>query len=228
MGKGSKRYEAALKQRDPDERYELSEAVRVLKDMPGAKFDETVECAIKLGIDPKQTDQLVRGSIALPNGIGKAKRVIVFAEGEQAKAGLDAGAVEAGGAELAKKIEDGWFEFDVAIAAPSAMRFVGKLGRVLGPKGLMPSPKAGTVTENVATAVEEFAAGKIEFRNDSGGNIHGPMGKKSFEAGKLVENINAFIDHIKALRPPAAKGHYIRGVSISTSMGPGIRVQVVV
>lgn len=226
MATHSKRYRAAAGKVDRAKRYDLPEAVKVLKSFDGAKFDETVECAIRLGIDPKQTDQQVRGSVALPKGIGRAKQVIVFAEGAQADEAKAAGAIEAGGAELAKKIEDGWFDFDVAIAVPSAMRFVGKLGRVLGPKGKMPSPKAGTVTDNVESAVKEFAAGKIEFRNDSGGNIHGPMGKKSFSADDLVANIDAFIEHIKSLRPASAKGHYITGISISTSMGPGVSVQV--
>ena len=222
----SKRYRTAAEKREQYEVFQLVSALETLKTMEGARFDETVEISIKLGIDPKQSDQLVRGSIALPNGIGKSKRVIVFAEGEKAEEALAAGAIEAGGAELAKRIEGGWFDFDVAIAVPGAMRFVGKLGKLLGPKGKMPSPKSGTVTENVGDAVKEFVAGKIEFRNDPGGNIHGPMGKKSFTVEALQQNVEAFLDHIKAVRPPAAKGHYIQGISLSTSMGPGIRVHV--
>ena len=226
MGKRSKRFRAAESQRDHVRVYELDEAIGLLKKMNGARFDETVELSIKLGIDPKQTDQLVRGSIALPKGIGRTKRVIVFAEGDQAQEGIEAGAIEAGAADLAKKITDGWFDFDVAIAVPSAMRFVGKLGKILGPKGKMPSPKAGTVTENVGFAVKEFTAGKIEFRNDAGGNVHGPMGKKSFTAEDLLENIQAFIEHVKNLKPASAKGNFIQNISLSTSMGPGIRVKV--
>jgi large subunit ribosomal protein L1 len=226
MRKRSKRYRAAAGKREGQTALELGEAIGVLKSMPGARFDETVEISIKLGIDPKQSDQMVRGAIALPKGIGKSKRVIVFAEGEKADEGLAAGAVEAGGPDLAKKIEDGWFDFDVAIAVPAAMRFVGKLGKILGPKGKMPSPKAGTVTENVELAVREFSAGKIEFRSDPGGNVHGPMGKRSFAPEDLRTNIQAFLDHIKSLRPAAAKGIYIQNISLSTSMGPGIRVQV--
>lgn len=226
MQKRSKRYRAAAGKRERHEAYELSDALKKLKNMDGTRFDETVEISIKLGIDPKKTDQLVRGAIALPRGIGKQKKVIVFAEGEQAEEALKAGAIEAGGPDLAKKIEGGWFDFDVAIAVPGAMRFVGKLGKLLGPKGKMPSPKAGTVTENVGHAVGEFAAGKIEFRNDSGGNVHGPMGKKSFSVEDLNENISAFIEHIRSLKPAAAKGIFIQTISISTSMGPGVRVQV--
>lgn len=226
MRQHSKRYRAAAARRDRQAALELPAAIALLKSLPGVKFDETVEIAIKLGIDPKQSDQMVRGSIALPRGIGKKKRVIVFAEGEKAEEALAAGAVEAGGADLAKKIEGGWFEFDVAVAVPAAMRFVGKLGKVLGPKGKMPSPKAGTVTENVALAVREFAAGKIEFRTDAGGNLHGPMGKRSFSAEDLRANIEAFLGHVRNLRPPTAKGNYIEAISLSTTMGPGIRVQV--
>jgi len=226
MRKRSKRYRASAGKCGQDKVVELKEAIRILKSMEGTRFDETVEISMKLGIDPKQTDQLVRGSIALPKGIGKQKKVIVFAEGAQAEEAIQAGAIEAGGPDLAKKIEGGWFDFDVAIAVPSAMRFVGKLGKLLGPKGKMPSPKAGTVTENISHAVSEFTAGKIEFRNDSGGNIHGPMGKKSFSPEDLELNIEAFIDRIRSLKPAAAKGNYIQNISLSTSMGPGIPVQV--
>jgi len=226
MRKRSKRYRASAGKCGQYKVVELKEAIRILKSMEGTRFDETVEISMKLGIDPKQTDQLVRGSIALPKGIGKQKKVIVFAEGAQAEEAIQAGAIEAGGPDLAKKIEGGWFDFDVAIAVPSAMRFVGKLGKLLGPKGKMPSPKAGTVTENISHAVSEFTAGKIEFRNDSGGNIHGPMGKKSFSPEDLELNIEAFIDRIRSLKPAAAKGNYIQNISLSTSMGPGIPVQV--
>ncbi|MBN2491164.1 MAG: 50S ribosomal protein L1 [Planctomycetes bacterium] len=226
MRKHSKRYRAAAGKRDRRAALPLAEALALLKGMPAARFDETVEIALKLGIDPKQSDQMVRGAIALPKGIGKKKRVIVFAEGDKAEEALAAGAQAAGGPELAKKIEDGWLDFDVAIAVPAAMRFVGKLGKVLGPKGKMPSPKAGTVTDNVGLAVREFTAGKIEFRTDAGGNVHGPMGKKSFPVEDLRLNIEAFLGHVKSLRPPAAKGNYIENVSLSTTMGPGIRVQV--
>jgi large subunit ribosomal protein L1 len=226
MRKRSKRYRAAATLRDLQQVLDLDEALKSLKKMEGVKFDETVEVSVKLGIDPKQSDQSVRGAIALPKGIGKTKRVIVFAEGDKAQEAIEAGAIEAGGPDLAKKIEGGWFDFDVAIAVPAAMRFVGKLGKLLGPKGKMPSPKAGTVTENVGDAVKEFAAGKIEFRNDTGGNVHGPVGKKSFAAEDLKENIEAFLDHLKSLKPASAKGNYIQNICVSTSMGPGIRVQV--
>jgi large subunit ribosomal protein L1 len=181
---------------------------------------------LHLGIDPKQADQLVRGSISLPHGIGKQKKVIAFCEDSDIEAAKSAGAIEAGCDELVKKITDGWMDFDVAIASPKVMGKVGKLGRILGPQGKMPSPKNGTVTGNVVTAVSEFAAGKVEFRNDAGGNIHVVVGKQSFETEKLVDNIDAFVSHIKKIRPVAAKGTYIKKMSISATMSPGITVAI--
>jgi len=204
----------------------INEAVDRLKDSPSTKFDETVEVCVKLGVDPAQSDQLVRGSYSLPKGIGKQLRVIVFAEGDVAEQAKEAGAMEAGGQELVKKIEDGFMDFDVAIAVPEMMRVVGRLGRVLGPKGLMPSPKSGTVTKDVAAAVQEFAAGKIEYRTDKTGNVHAPVGKKSFAREDLVENISAFVDHIKASKPAAVKGRFMEKVAVSTTMGPGIKLQI--
>lgn len=202
----------------------LAAAVEKIKSFKSVKFDQTVECVMQLGIDPKQADQLVRGSISLPNGIGKQKRVIAFCEDSDAEAAKKAGAVEAGCDELVKKISDGWADFDVAIASPKVMGKVGKLGRVLGPQGKMPSPKNGTVTADVTEAVAEFAAGKVEYRNDSGGNVHAVVGKQSFETGKLIENIEAFVTHIKKVKPAAAKGTYLKKMCISAAMSPGITI----
>jgi len=197
------------------------------KGVKPCKFDQTVEVAVRLGIDPRQADQLVRGSIVLPHGIGKSQRVIVFAKGEAAAAAQAAGADAVGEKELADKIlKDGWLEFDVAIASPDMMGVVGPLGRVLGPRGLMPSPRAGTVTQDVAGAVKEYKAGKVEFRNDSSGNVHCVVGKMSFDAEKLVENIDALLQHINSLKPNAQKGVYIRHIALSSTMGPGISVAV--
>lgn len=222
----SKRYKAMTEGLDSHQVKPVEEAVQTLKSLKHAKFDETVEIAIKLAIDTKQADQLVRGSLSLPNGTGKSLRVIAFAEGEMAEAAKTAGAVEVGSADLADKIAKGWLDFDVAVAHPSMMRFVGKLGKMLGPKGLMPSPKSGTVTDKVGEAVAEFAAGKIEFRNDKEGNVHMIVGKVSFEAEKLVENVNAAIKHILSIRPTAVKGEYITKVTLSSTMGPGLQVSV--
>src|SRR5690606_31568165 len=201
-----KKYREAAKKVEAGRRYTLEDAVAVLAGFPKAKFDETVNLAIKLNVDPRQADQNLRGAISLPHGVGKSQRVIAFVEGDSAEQALAAGAVAVGGAELAKRIEEGWMEFDKAIAHPSQMRHVGKLGKVLGPKGLMPTPKAGTVTEDVVSAVKEFAAGKLEFRTDSGGNIHMPLGKRSFSNDKLADNLRHVLDHIKAIRPSAVKG----------------------
>ena len=202
----------------------LDQAVTLLKQFNTTKFDQTVEVAVRLGIDAKQADQLVRGSIVLPHGIGKSLRVVVFAKGDLAEQAKAAGADEIGTEELAKKIKDGWTEFDVCIAAPDMMGLVGPLGRVLGPRGLMPSPRAGTVTPDVAKTVKEYKAGKVEFRNDAAGIVHAAVGKLSFDAAKLADNINAFINHIQNLKPHSVKGHYFKGVTISATMSPGIRI----
>ncbi len=221
----SKRYKKESEQLSK-ESLSLTEAVAKVKSFNSAKFDQSIECVLHLGIDPKQADQLVRGSISLPHGIGKQKKVIAFCEDSEVEAAQSAGAVEAGCDELVKKITDGWMDFDVAIASPKVMGKVGKLGRILGPQGKMPSPKNGTVTGNVVGAVSEFAAGKVEFRNDAGGNIHVVVGKQSFETEKLVDNIDAFVSHIKKKRPSAAKGTYIKKMSISATMSPGITVAI--
>jgi len=221
----SKRYKKESEQLS-QESLSLTEAVEKVKSFNSVKFDQSIECVLHLGIDPKQADQLVRGSISLPHGIGKQKKVIAFCEDSDVEAAQSAGAVEAGCDELVKKITDGWMDFDVAIASPKVMGKVGKLGRILGPQGKMPSPKNGTVTGNVVTAVSEFAAGKVEFRNDAGGNIHVVVGKQSFETEKLVDNIDAFVSHIKKIRPAAAKGTYIKKMGISATMSPGITVAI--
>jgi len=202
----------------------LADAVSQLKSFNTTRFDQTVEIAMRLGIDPKQADQIIRGSLVLPHGIGKTQRVVVFAKGDMADAANEAGADEVGQEELAAKIKDGWLEFDVCIAAPDMMGLVGPLGRVLGPRGLMPSPRAGTVTPNVAQVVKEYKAGKVEFRNDNGGIVHAVVGKLSFEEDKLRENIEAFIGHINGMKPQTVKGTYVKGVAISATMSPGIRV----
>ena len=202
----------------------LAEAVGIIKSFPPAKFDQTVEIHMRLGIDPKQADQIIRGSIVLPHGIGKSKRVVVFAKGNLAEEAKAAGAEEVGADDLAKKIKEGWTDFDVCIAAPDMMGLVGPLGKVLGPRGLMPSPRAGTVTADIAKTVREYKAGKVEFRNDPTGIVHAVVGKMSFEPAQLVANIQAFIDHVLGLQPGSVRGQYLKSVSISASMTPGVMV----
>ena len=202
----------------------ITEAVDILKKFPPTKFDQTVEIHMRLGIDPKQADQIVRGSLSLPHGIGKSKRVVVFAKGNLADYAKAAGAEEVGAEELAKKIKDGWTDFDVCIAAPDMMGLVGPLGKVLGPRGLMPSPRAGTVTADIGKTVAEYKAGKVEFRNDPTGIVHGVVGKLSFDPTKLTDNIRAFIDHINSLQPSSVRGQYVKSVSISATMSPGVMV----
>jgi len=221
----SKRYRKEAEQ-VPEGPVSLDQAVDKIKSFKSTKFDQTVECVLVLGIDTKQTDQLVRGSLSLPHGVGKQKKVIAFCDDSLVEAAKKAGAIEAGSDELIKKVTDGWMDFDVAIASPKVMGKVGKLGRVLGPQGKMPSPKNGTVTDDVTTAVAEFKAGKIEFRNDAGGNVHAVVGKQSFDKKKLVENIEAFINHIKRIKPSGAKGAYIRKACLSATMSPSVQVTV--
>ncbi|MCD0463350.1 50S ribosomal protein L1 [Roseiconus lacunae] len=223
MGKKSKRYRAALA-KQPSAPMPLDEAVKTLKTYDSTKFDQTVEIHLRLGVDPNQADQIVRGSLVLPHGIGKQQRIVVFAKGDAAKAAEEAGADEVGQEDLAKKIKDGWTDFDVCIAAPDMMGLVGPLGRVLGPRGLMPSPRAGTVTPDVGKVVQEYKAGKVEFRNDKGGNVHAMVGKMSFDESKLVDNINAFIQFIDSLKPQNVKGTYMKGVAICGTMSPSVRV----
>jgi large subunit ribosomal protein L1 len=226
MKERSKRYRKALEGLDLARNYTVAEAVKLLKERSKVKFDESVELAVKLNIDPKQADQLVRGTFTLPKGSGKKVRIIAFADGQSAEEAKAAGAVEVGGEEMAKKIEGGWSDFDVVVAHPSMMKFVGKLGRVLGPQGKMPSPKSGTVTPEVAKAVAEFQRGKIEFRNDQYGNVHILVGKVSFKEEDLAANAEALIEHIKSVRPASVKGVYMAKAVLSTTMGPGLRLAV--
>jgi large subunit ribosomal protein L1 len=223
MPKQSKRFRAHAAKTTEDI-VPLGKAVELLKNFATTKFNQTVEIHMRLGIDPKQADQLVRGSVVLPHGIGKSQRVVVFAKGDLATTATEAGADVVGQEDLAEKIKGGWLEFDVCIATPDMMGLVGPLGRVLGPRGLMPSPRAGTVTSDVAKVVREYKAGKVEFRNDDGGNVHAVVGKLSFEAPQLQENIKAFLDHIAGLKPHSVKGAYVRNISICATMSPGIRI----
>lgn len=227
MAKKSKRYRSLAAKHTTENAIPLAKAVDVLKTFASTgptKFDQTVEIHMRLGVDPKQADQLIRGSVVLPNGIGRSQRVIVFAKGALADAAKEAGADEVGQEALAQKIKEGWTEFDVCIAAPDMMGLVGPLGKVLGPRGLMPSPRAGTVTPDVARVVKEYKAGKVEFRNDAGGNVHAVVGRLSFSAEKLQENIQAFLDFVLGMKPASVKGTYLRGVVICGTMTPGIRV----
>jgi large subunit ribosomal protein L1 len=221
----SKRYNAASGAIDRSRLYPLDEAIGVLKGTDSPKFDESVDIAINLGVDPKHADQMVRGAIVLPHGTGSDVRILVFAKGEKEKEASEAGADYVGGEELAKKIQDeGWLDFERVIATPDMMSVVGRLGKVLGPRGLMPNPKLGTVTMDVGTAVRENKAGKVEYRVDKSGIIHAAIGKKSFEADALVANASALIDAVIKAKPPAAKGIYLKKLAVSTTMGPGIRL----
>ena len=224
MVKQSKRYREMAEKASGKNPVPLAEAVELLKKFNTTKFDQTVEVHLRLGIDPKQADQIVRGSIVLPHGIGRSLRIVVFAKGDKAAEAEAAGADEVGGPELAEKIKGGWTDFDVCIASPDMMGIVGPLGRVLGPRGLMPSPRAGTVTPDIGETVKEYKAGKVEFRNDSGGNVHAMVGKLSFDAPNLADNIQAFIDHVLTMKPAAVRGQYLKGVVIAATMSPGIRV----
>jgi len=221
----SKRYKAAADQFDRERAYGLEEAVGILKEWQNAKFDESVEVAIVLGVDPKHSDQMVRGAVVLPHGIGKTNRVLVFAKGEKEKEAREAGADHVGAEDLAKKIQDeGWLDFERVIATPDMMSVVGRLGKILGPRGIMPNPKLGTVTMEVGQAVREQKAGKVEYRVDKAGIVHVAIGRKSFDAEKLVGNATAIIDVVVKAKPAAAKGVYLKKISISTTMGPGIRI----
>ena len=225
MARGqSKRYKQAAALFDRQTHYDLADAIDILKKMPTRKFDETVEISFRLGIDPRQADQLVRGTVVLPHGLGKSVRVAVFAKGEPATAAEAAGADFVGAEDLVEKINGGWTDFDVAIATPDMMGQVGRLGRILGPRGLMPNPKSGTVTPDAARAVQEAKAGRVEYRVDRTANVHTPVGKASFDAQRLRENAQVLIDAIIRARPAATKGQYMRSVTLSTTMGPGIRL----
>jgi len=219
-----KRYRAAVEAKLKLKAPSLTEAVEYIKQTANAKFDETIEISARLGVDPKYADQMVRGTVVLPNGTGKSVRVLVFAKGEKIREAQEAGADLAGAEDVVEKVREGFLDFERAIATPDMMAEVGKLGRVLGPRGLMPNPKAGTVTFDVAKAVRDAKGGKIEFRVDKGGNLHVPVGKASFETPKLEENIRAFLVEVARLRPAAAKGTYLRSVTLASTMGPGIRI----
>jgi large subunit ribosomal protein L1 len=226
MAKKGKKYVEALKLVDRTKSYNVNEAIELVKKTATAKFDESVEAAFRLGVDPKKADQQIRGAMVLPNGTGKTQKVLVFAKGEKAKEAEAAGADFVGDADYINKINQGWFEFDVVVATPDMMAEVGKLGRVLGPKGLMPNPKTGTVTFDVQKAVNEIKAGKVEYRVDKSGNIHVPVGKVSFENEKLIENFKALVEQLNKVKPQSSKGTYMRNVTVSSTMGPGVRVDV--
>jgi large subunit ribosomal protein L1 len=224
VASNGKRYSEALSKVDRDHLYSPREAIRIVKEIPSAKFDETVELSIRLGVDPRKQDQQVRGALALPKGTGKTMRVAVFAKGGKAKEAEAAGADVVGDDELAERISGGWMDFDAVVASPDMMPVVGKLGRVLGPRGLMPNPKSGTVTDDVAKAVSDIKGGQVEYRTDKVGNIHIIIGKKSFEANDLVDNYAAVIDEIYRVKPASAKGRYLKSVTMATTMGPGIKI----
>lgn len=223
MPKIGKKYQEAAKLIE-DKLYDAEEAIALVKKTATAKFDETVEVAVRLGVDPKYADQQVRGAVVLPHGTGKSKRVLVFAKGEKVKEAEEAGADFVGSDELVTKIQGGWADFDVAVATPDMMGTVGRLGKILGPRGLMPNPKVGTVTMDLTRAINEIKAGKIEYRTDKAGNIHAPIGKVSFDEEKLLGNFHTLIDTLNKVKPAAAKGQYMRSVTVSTTMGPGVKV----
>jgi large subunit ribosomal protein L1 len=227
MSRKGKKYRDAAEKIDGQKRYNFDEAVQMAIGSAYVKFDETVDVAVRLGVDPRHADQMVRGTVVLPNGIGKDVRVAVFAKGEKEKEALDAGADFVGSDDLVEKIQQGWLEFDKAIATPDMMASVGKLGRILGPRGMMPNAKLGTVTFDISRAVKEVKAGKIDFKVEKAGIVHAPVGKISFGREKLLQNIAAFMETIQKLKPPASKGTYLKGIAISSTMGPGIKVDPV-
>ncbi len=226
MASHSRRFETVAEKVDSQRRYSIDDAAKVVKETATAKFDESVEVTLQLGIDGKRTDHMVRGSVSLPKGTGKSVRIVAFVQGEGAAKALAAGAVEAGADELIAKVTGGWTDFDVAVAHPEMMPKVGRLGRILGPKGLMPSPKAGTVSEDVEQTVREYMGGRVEYRSDATGCVHALVGKASFAPEDLVANINAFIDHVAAARPQGAKGVFLRDGYVASTMGPGIRIEL--
>lgn len=224
MAKPGNKYREALERVDRDRLYGPREAIESLKDFPDRKFDETIELSVRLGVDPRKADQMVRGAVSLPAGTGKSVRVVVFAKGENATAAKEAGADEVGADDLAERIQGGWMDFDATVATPDMMPVVGKLGRVLGPRGLMPNPKSGTVTDDVAKAVSDIKGGQVEYRTDRHGNVHLILGKKSFSGDDIARNYAAVIDEIVRAKPASAKGRYLKSVAIATTMGPGIRI----
>lgn len=226
MRGSGKSYRAALAKLDRSQRYLLEDGLRLVKETAHAKFDETVEMAVRLGVDPRQADQNVRGTVSLPHGMGKTVRVLAFAKGEKEKEAQEAGADYVGSDDLIKKISEGWFDFDKTVATPDMMAAVGRIGKVLGPRGLMPNPRTGTVTADIGKAVKEIKAGKLEFRVDKAGIVHVPVGKASFNPEKLIDNARAVLTSILRAKPASAKGNYVRGVTVSTTMGPGIKIDL--
>ncbi len=224
MPKRGKKYLEARRQIDREEKHEPEQALSKVKELSSRSFDETVEAAFRLGVNPKHADQQVRGSVVLPHGTGKTVKVVVFAKGEKINEAEEAGADFVGSDELVAKVQEGWMDFDIAVATPDMMSSVGKLGKVLGPRGMMPNPKSGTVTFEVAKAINDIKAGKVEYRTDKAGNVHVPVGKVSFELDKLVENFNTVLEALLKDRPAAAKGQYMRNVTVSSTMGPGVKV----
>jgi large subunit ribosomal protein L1 len=224
MAQKSKKYREAIEKVDREKRYTLEEAIDLLVQMPERKFDETVEVAMRLGVDPRHADQMVRGSVVLPNGLGKKVRIVVFAKGQKEKEAEEAGADLVGSDDLIEKIQKGWLDFDKAIATPDMMGAVSKLGKILGPRGLMPNPKVGTVTFDVAKAVNELKAGRVEFRVDKAGNLHVPVGKGSFGAEKLRENISTLFDAVVRMKPASSKGTFVKGIAVSKTMSPGVKI----
>ncbi|MFC5629941.1 50S ribosomal protein L1 [Aliibacillus thermotolerans] len=226
LAKRGKKYEDTIKLVDRKQQYSAEEALELVKKTSTASFDETVEIALRLGVDPRKNDQQIRGAVVLPHGTGKTKRVLVFAKGEKAQEAEAAGADFVGEEDLVAKVQEGWLDFDVVVATPDMMAQVGRLGKILGPKGMMPNPKTGTVTMDIKKAVEEIKAGKVEYRLDKAGNIHAPLGKVSFETSQLVENFNTIVDAVLKAKPAAAKGKFMKNVTVSSTMGPGIKVDV--
>ena len=226
MSGNGKSYRAALAKLDRSQRYVLEDGLRLVKETARAKFDETVELAVRLGVDPRQADQNVRGTVSLPHGMGKTVRVLAFAKGEKEKEAQEAGADFVGSEDLIKKISEGWFDFDKTVATPDMMAVVGRIGKILGPRGLMPNPRTGTVTGDIGKAIKEIKAGKLEFRVDKAGIVHVPVGKASFNPEQLIDNAKAVLTSILRAKPASAKGNYVRGVTISTTMGPGIKIDL--
>ncbi len=225
--KAGKRYAEAAEKIDRLKTVDFETAVSLLKETANAKFDETVECAVRLGVDPRRSDQMVRGATVLPHGLGKTERIVVVAKGEKDKEARDAGADHVGAEDLAEKIQGGWLDFDRVVATPDLMGIVGKLGKILGPRGLMPNPKLGTVTFELAKAVEEIKAGKAEFRTEKNGIVHSSIGKASFSQEQLVENLTAFLETLVKLKPAASKGRYFKSIVISSTMGPGVKIDTI-
>ena len=227
MPNNGKKYRAAARNVNPDNRYEISEALKLTKENSYVKFDESMDVAVRLGVDPRKADQNIRGSVVLPKGTGKKFRVLVFAKGEKEKEANDAGAEFVGGDDLVKKIQGGWLAFDRVVATPDMMGLVGRLGKILGPRGMMPNPKTGTVTFNIKEAIEEIQAGKVDFRVDKSGIVHAPLGKASFSADDLKDNFNALMSVLIKMKPASSKGQYVKSISLSTTMGVGVRIAYV-